>query len=419
MKHQLFVFLAIGLCLVRESAFAEQEKINSQNLKELLLAKNFKIQAAQKGKEAAEEKEGYLARSFLPSLEMYAGQETFKLGRQDSLTEPAYGAELRVNLFNGGRDQLENRVRELATRKKEYEAQRVLSEELEKARTEYWQSLYYRDKISLLQTTLEVNKQNLNSADRRIRSGVATESDRVEFEMKAVELSQDLLEAKLKQEVHLRNLRVLLGLPQVQANSLNEKLDHNHDYEKDLKHSMKDHEFLIKEIEIHAEQNRLLAKKEKREWLPRLEAFAAYNQYNQKDKESPIAAERTESVVGLRLSISTSAGFESLREGAALQKEGEGALALVKFQKSEIEAHLENEMAELQLMHSQIHDAEENIKRAEKYYRLTQSEYGRGVKNSPDVLGASEKLFETRNKRLEIVRDFQLAKSHVLSKIGK
>ena len=39
------------------------------------------------------------------------------------------------------------------------------------------------------------------------------------------------------------------------------------------------------------------------------------------------------------------------------------------------------------------HNAEENIKRAERYYRLTQSEYNRGVKNSPDVLGASQRLF--------------------------
>ncbi|WP_413289166.1 TolC family protein [Bdellovibrio sp. HCB337] len=419
MSRKMIGVFAVALCLFQESAFAESEKINSETLRSLLETKNAKVQAAQKGKEAAEEKEGYLTRSFLPSLEMYVGQETFKPGRQDTVTEPAYGAELRVNLFNGGRDQLENRVRELGTEKKGFEVQRVLSEELEKARTEYWHSLYYREKISLLQSTIEVNKQNLSSADRRIRSGVATESDRVEFEMQAIELAQELSESKMKQESHLRNLKVLLGVAKLNVGSLSEKLDHEHEYEGELKHSMKDHEFLVKENEILAEQNRLLAKKEKREWWPKLEAFAAYNQYNERDKEFADAQDRTESVVGLRVNLSASAGLESRREGAALQKEAEGASAIAVFQKTEIEAHLENEMAELSLMHSQIHDAEENIKRAEKYYRLTQSEYGRGVKNSPDVLGASEKLFETRHKRLEIVRDFQLAKAHVLSKIGK
>lgn len=419
MKLKFLGTLAIGIFLNQEGALASGEKINSQNLKALIEAKNAKVQTAMKGKEAAQEKEGYLTRSFFPSLEMYAGQESFQSGVQPQISEPTYGAELKVNLFNGGRDQIEDRVRQLGTRKKDFEAQRVFSEELEKARTEYWQSLYYQEVIDLLQKTLEVNKQNLSSADRRIRSGVATESDRVEFEMKAVELSQDLHEARLKRESHLRNLKVLLGLSKLDSGAFSEKLDHEHEYEQEFKHDMKDHEFLIKENEIQAEQNRLLAKKENRDWWPKLEAFAAYNQYNEREKEFTDAKDRTESVVGLRVSLSVAAGLESRREGAALQKEAEGSQILAEFQKTEIEAHLENEMAELKLMHSQIHTAEENIMRAEKYYRLSQSEYGRGVKNSPDVLGASERLFETRHKRLEMVRDFQLAKTHVLSKIGK
>jgi hypothetical protein len=41
------------------------------------------------------------------------------------------------------------------------------------------------------------------------------------------------------------------------------------------------------------------------------------------------------------------------------------------------------------------------------------------VKNSPDVLGAADKLFDMQHKRLEIIRDFQVAKGHVLAKIGR
>ncbi|OYZ13487.1 MAG: hypothetical protein B7Y39_17580, partial [Bdellovibrio sp. 28-41-41] len=82
-------------------------------------------------------------------------------------------------------------------------------------------------------------------------------------------------------------------------------------------------------------------------------------------------------------------------------------------------SHIENEVAELKLLHSQVHDAEENIVRAEKYYKLTQSEYARGVKNSPDMLSASEKIFEVKNKRLEILKDFNLKQAHVLAKINR
>lgn len=411
--------LGFLIILATSVASAQELEINSKNLRSFIAEKNAKVQASTKNAQASSEREGSLTRSFLPSLEVFAGQEQFKSGRNASKSEPAYGAELKVNLFNGGRDHLENEVRKLATDKKEYEVDRVLSEELEKARDDYWQVLYLRDKIEILKVTAEANRQNLTSAERRIKSGVATESDRVEFEMKDVELKQDGQRAQIELQSRIRGLGILIGATKLDVNTFVEKLDHEHDYEVNLKHDARDHDFLVKESQIQAEQNRLLAKKDKREWWPKLDAYAGYQQYNQRDKDFADAQDRTETVVGVRMSLSLSAGLEKSREGAALDKEAEASEAIAGFQKKEIEAHLDSEMAELRLLHNQVHEAEENIRRAEKYYRITQSEYARGVKNSPDVLGASEKLFEARHRRLEIIRDFQLAKSHVLSKIGK
>lgn len=416
MRFKIIIFCGVFMGI---AALAQEKKIDSKNLRTLVVEKNLKVQAAEKSKEAAEEREGVLTRSFLPSLEVFAGQEQFKSGRAETKSEPAYGAELRMNLFNGGRDSLENQVRSLNTEKKGYESDRVLSEELEKARNNYWQILFLRDQLEILKISSEANKQNLNSAERRIRSGVATESDRVEFEMKEVELRQDSQKAQMELQSSLRALGILVGIDKLDVGTFVEKLDHEHDYEGSLKHDARDHDFLIKESEIQSEQDRLLATKEKREWWPKLEAFAGYTQYNQRDKDFADAQDRTETVVGLRVSMKLAAGLESQKDANALSKQAEAAASVSAFQKKEIEAHLENEMAELRLLHSQAHEAEENIRRAEKYYRLTQSEYARGVKNSPDVLGASEKLYEARHRRLEIIRDFQLAKSHVLSKIGK
>ena len=102
-----------------------------------------------------------------------------------------------------------------------------------------------------------------------------------------------------------------------------------------------------------------------------------------------------------------------------LIKEAGAAQVQTELAKREIEAHLETEMAGVSFLHDQFHAAEENITRATKYHELTKSEYARGVKNSPDMLGAAEKLFEMRHKRLEIIRDYQIAKGHILSKTGR
>ncbi len=400
-------------------SYASAFEVTSQTLKSLIEGRNPKVSASKSETEAAGEREGLLVRSFLPSLEIYGAQENFTVGTSTQKSQPTYGAEARINLFNGGRDKIEDNVRLLDTRKRQFQTRRVLSEELEKARSQYWQILYLRDKLKLLTTSLEVNKQNLRAAQRRIKSGVATDSDRFEFEMKDVELRRELEETKVELSTKAQLLAILLGASPEAPLSFPEQLIHDHEYEALLKHDFKDHEFLFREQEIQAEQLSLKSTSSARAWWPKVDAFAAYNQFNQREKDPVNAGDRTESVFGIRATISLPAGLEQSRESAALAKESSASTTIANYQKQEVEVHLFGEMAELRLLHDQVHEAEENIDRAERYYKLTQSEYGRGVKNSPDVLGASEKLFDMRHKRLEIIRNFQLSKAHVLSKIGK
>ncbi|MEQ1722047.1 MAG: efflux RND transporter permease subunit [Pseudobdellovibrio sp.] len=221
------------------------------------------------------------------------------------------------------------------------------------------------------------------------------------------------------QELLVRNIAVLLGFENYKELTFSEKLEHEHDYEMALAHNKKDHEFLYKETEIQSAVSVLSASSLNRNWVPKLDAFASYNQFNEREKDFANAEDRTESRVGVRVSLSLGEAFESYKEAASLKKEALSAQKISELKKKEIDIHVSNEMAELELLHSLVHTAEENILRAEKYYKLTLSEYARGVKNSPDVLGASEKLFEIKKKRIEIVRDFQIAKAHILSKIGK
>jgi outer membrane protein len=408
--------LLITFLLAQTSQAVE---INSSLLKSLVETKNIRVEAAKLETEAALERKGSLLRSFLPSIELYGAQESFKIGKQDQKSQPLYGVEAKINIFNAGRDLLQSDIRDLQVQKKTFESARIESEVLEEVRNTYWEIIYFINKIELLNSTVKVNADNLKSAQRRISSGVATESDRVEFEMKSVDLSQELLESKLHLEIKIRHIAVLLGFDNSKELTFSEKLEHQHDYEMALAHNKKDHEFLYKETEIQSAVNQLSATQLNRIWAPKLDAYASYNQFNEREKEFASAEDRTESRVGVRLSLSLGEAFESYKEAASLKKEALSAQKMSELKKKEIDIHVSNEMAELELLHGLVHAAEENIVRAEKYYKLTQSEYVRGVKNSPDVLGASEKLFEVKKKRIEIVRDFQMAKAHILSKIGK
>jgi outer membrane protein len=399
--------------------FADATEVKYDSLKKLLEARNVKLESLRFETDAAKLREGYLGRSFLPSLELNAGQETFKKGLASQKTQPAYGIEAKVNLYNGGKDSIESDIRQLNSEKRNVIFQRISAEELLEARVLYWEILYLQEKAELLAAMSKVNSQNSESALRRIRGGVATESDKMEFEIKAVNLTQDIENTQLQTKIKLSELQLVLGLDPHQQIHLPKTIGHEHNFENAINHSMEDHDILHKEAELDAKILQLSSQSLKRNWFPKIDAVAGYNQFNEREEDYPEANQRTESFIGLHLSLSLAEGLDSGRQAEAHAKESMAHTKRAELQKKQVHAHVENEVAELKLLHSQVHDAEENIQRAEKYYKLTQSEYARGVKNSLDMLSASEKIFEVKNRRLEILKDFNLKQAHVLAKINK
>jgi outer membrane protein len=179
---------------------------------------------------------------------------------------------------------------------------------------------------------------------------------------------------------------------------------------------------LFNDLAIQGEQNILASQKNKRERWPKLDAYAAIKRYNEQIESAGQDAAndmKNESVIGLRITMNLGSGFESNREAKALFIEAQAARTFAAYEKQQIEIDIKSEMAQLKSLFEQIQETDQNIKRAENYYKFTQSEYNRGVKNSPDVLGASEKLFDTKNKHLETIKNYQVAKAHLISKIGQ
>lgn len=398
---------------------AEKVVLTIDDLKALVEKKNERVLSKEEELKASKLRRGLLVRSYFPSVELYGAQENFKRGAADSKVQPAYGVEARINLFNGGRDLLANRKAILASERARFERKSVLSEQLGYARELFWESLYLKERLKVLADAQQLNQSNLKSADRRIRSGVATQSDRIEFGMAEVDLRREISKTDLSLSTKLRSLSVILGLEDGTEITLNQKYHHEHNWEGAIKHGHEDHEFLVKPAELRAQELELGAISSSRAYWPKLDVYAGWNQYNQREEDFPKASDRRESVVGLRISISLADAYIGRNEAKAQRAEALALKMESNFLNRELDIHLHAEVAELESLHNQVHDAEENIKKAQKYYSLTQNEYSRGVKNSPDVLGASEKLFDTKLKYLEIIRDFQISKNHVLSKIGK
>lgn len=416
MLRNIFLF---SLLLLARMPQAEEVRVKFEDLRKLVESRNDRVQAARQELAGAKSRRGHLTRSFVPRLEAHAAQETFKIGTQSEKHQPDYGAEATINLFNGGRDKIRGEILNLRSERKEFEAKASVTEELGKARELFWTIVYHKNSVALIKDMLEINAGNLKSAQRRIASGVATESDRLEFEMSAIDLRRELDQTELHIRTESRELLILLGYePEDTLVTLGE-LKHSDDWEKEIQHTHRDHDYLVRPAQLLSAEAASAAKEASRTWVPRVEAYAGWNQFNQRREDPVESVERQESVIGIRMKLSLLDGISSYREAEALRKEAAAAASTAEYQRKMNEAHVESEFDELKFLHAKVHEAEENIKSAQKYYRLTQSEYSRGVKNSPDVLGASEKLLAMKMKRLEMIRDFQIARSHVLSKIGR
>jgi outer membrane protein TolC len=245
---------------------------------------------------------------------------------------------------------------------------------------------------------------------------VAANSDLFEFEMKAADLKRDSSKVDLSLKEYTELLRLVLGFDESVTLTFPESLNHEHDEDAGLTPSESQYDFLFKEQELLSQQFSLSASEQRRSWWPRLDAFASISKVSAHKTEA--AAETNEALLGVKVSLSIPAGMKSQREAQALEQEAAAAKLMAEHKRRETAIHVKAELAQLKLLHDQVHETEQNIARAERYYKITQSEYARGVKNSPDVLGASDKLFDARHSRLETIRDYQVAKSHLMSKLG-
>src|SRR5690606_8962444 len=115
-------------------------------------------------------------------------------------TQPAYAAEVEVNLFNGGRDFAKEKILKTEKTRKESSHKITFIEQLEAARKSYWEVIYLKELVRQYEEGLEIVGRNKSLALKRIQAGLATKSDRVEFDIREVDFNQDLRTAQLSYE---------------------------------------------------------------------------------------------------------------------------------------------------------------------------------------------------------------------------
>jgi outer membrane protein TolC len=369
--------------------------------------------------EAARSREGYLERSFLPRVESFLGTEAFRMGTQPVSAEPIWRVDASVNLYNGGRDTLEEKLRAGFSRALTLDAEKDFAQELLSARKAYFEALSIAQLITIEESLLRLYEQHERRAARKFASGLTTESDMLQFDIAKKKTAQELKKLRGHANVVRTQLALLTGMQDHTKIEIPQTVEHP--AEDDLKDETI-HVDQIAEVAAIRERGTLLAMEASRQrasWYPQIDVYSSLVQFTSRDREVRPPRERQEWAIGIRLKMDLGDGW-----GATKEAHGKALMAAASDTRADHRTaqilSLEHELRhELDLFHELMHDADQNIEQAEKALRLTLDEYERGLKNGPDVLQASQSLMETKRLATLHKRDYYLKRCELLSLLAR
>lgn len=363
-------------------------------------------------KDAAQAKTGHLLRSYLPSARFSGGAETFETGVYTSQTQPTGLMEANINILRGGRDMLEEDSRKSQARAAAASAQKTFNSELQMARKLYWEIVAGRERIQALNISLEQNDRTLTMANRRISRGLATETDRLDFQIHKSQIKEDI-ESTTHEVILLQmSLAAVLGMDEGTTFKTSDNVAHVHD-----------DTLLAKKVDpaTHPElvffksnEESLMAqyKQSNRWWLPAIDVYGGYQQFTLRDRDYLTEKDRLDKYVGAKLTLEFD--FMKVSDSRALAIQAQGAQKQAEQKARSLNAEIMVTKEELKHEHELIHYSEERMESGKKYFSRTMDEYNRGVKNSIDVLGALQRYVGFQRESIERRKSYQIKKTAVL-----
>lgn len=400
----LYIFLSLFLtCTTFAETKLTDDKLNS------LIDKNPEVQSWLKRLESSEALKGRLTRSFLPKVSLSYGREKFTTGPYHGLNQPFGGIEAEINLFNSGRDRIESTIRDNQAEIVKIDATLVRSQvlaELKKAMSHY----AYLNEIKIITTSaMSQNEENLKSANKRINAGLASGTDLLDFRQQKIQFKQELSTLDYEIGVTKRLISTLLG-NEPDENLITEFTNTHPDHSDESKLKLTGKSLIVKKAELNKEAINLEYQKDKRWWTPKLDIYGYAQRFTQKEREYTPSDERNDVTLGFKFSLPIFDGGEGYRGAQATKALVEARRSEVRTQELDLQRQSLDALKKLELAHDLIHGAEENVQIMNDYRRGVLNEYSKGVKNSPDVLQASQRWIEANIRNAEVKKNYQFAK---------
>ncbi len=397
----LFAFFIGHLALASDSISEESLQTFVDDAPSVLAVKQRLI--------SAEELKGSLTRSFLPKVNLSYGRERFTTGPYHQVNQPYGGVEAEINIFNSGKDRLENIKRgkqaEIALIDERIARAKIMAES-RKALAQY---AYLQEIEKIFQEALKFHENNILGAQKRINAGLATKTDLLDFKQQKISLEQEIESLSYERGAALRLISILVGKDPAEGISVQYTNSHpEHQSEKVFSLTPGRSVFLQKAT-LLKDVSEIEEQASSRWWTPKIDIYGYALRFTQKEREYPRTGQRNDVTLGIKLTFPIFDSGEGMRQASSKEAVAKSYKYQVAQRQLEVQKESLDASRKLELAHNLIHGAEDSVKVMEEYRQGILREYVKGIKNSPDVLQANERWISARSKFADVKKNYQFA----------
>lgn len=403
----MIIFSALLIVL----SFSAQAKtvLEPSRFKELLEAQSLVQKNIGTTEQAAQALEVNGMQLFAPKIEASAGIERFSIGPYSNRTQPYNKVEGRLNLYNGNQDFNEYKVRRnnAAIAKEERSLHEV--ELLVKLHEFYLNALGDIASIKILTEAQQINEKNLKLANRRLKAGLVTSTDLLDFNFYNLKLEEQVLNRKIDLSQNESQIRSLLSLEPDEELIFKGELS---TFTKPISQNGEGRSQKI--LELQEEKYAALVGQKNSWWQPKLDFIASHAQLTQREEEYIFAKDRRETILAVEVRFEFDFAQSPWKEQQAQAFEKVASTAHYRQQVIQLENATKHNQKAQALIDEQVEKVIAHQEVAEKHYRQTLDEYARGVKNAPDVLAAGERVVDSKLEMIEILKRKHMTKIEAL-----
>lgn len=368
-----------------------------------LISSNQELKSLQQDISAQDSLKKSTYSPFLPSLNAVGGLARTKTDDDNDKGQVGY-LQGSANLFAGFKDRanFDIQAQNVELSKLNYEIRlRNVKEDLTEVLTSMI-GIHQLEKI--LDEEFKITQTQKQMAARKVSAGLTSQVDNYEFDLRESEIKIQRRNVLREHETIHQKLNALFNQEILDKDIENLAFATTGTIGKEVNlSSFETHPLVLK-----AKIEERIAESEKTsassEFLPKIDLNYSFGRLTPIEDE----IKYNESEVSLLITIPLFSGFDTFHKRksavASLAAKEHAKNQVILNIKSQFEQH-KSRMIELVELYQII---DKKILIAEKYYTLTLSEYKRGVKNSPDLVGATERYFDSKKKKIEIQKELEL-----------